>query len=171
MRGSVLFWFVLALWGCSSSDQSPSASSLWCGALCSAVQRCDYVPDLAACSSDCQSQRPTLANISVEGAGPLAACLANMNCSDLFDKERWSTAYEACWDRAKSEVTVTASVRAFCEGFTLSEFDCRYWYATDACERDFGMWNDSVRSRVASCAANPTCSEAEACTSATFDSL
>jgi len=94
-----------------------------------------------------------------------------MKCSDLFgDDEQWTLAYDACWAQAKSALEVTPSVRAFCETFTLAEFDCRYWYATDACERDFGMWTDRIRSGVAACAMNQTCSEAEACVASIFES-
>ncbi|HKO47310.1 MAG TPA: hypothetical protein VJV79_06285 [Polyangiaceae bacterium] len=92
-----------------------------------------------------------------------------MKCSDLFGELQWAAAYGACWDQAKSMLEVTPNVRVFCEAYTLAEFDCRYWYATDACERDFGMWNDSVRSRVATCSLKPACGEAEACVSAIFE--
>jgi len=170
MRRAAALWFVLASWGCNGSDESPGASSLWCGALCSAVHRCDGTQDVSSCDSRCQSERPRLADISVEGAGSLAGCLEDMKCSDLFgDDERWSAAYSTCWKQAKLVVEVTPSVRMFCQAYTLAEFDCRYWYATDACERDFAMWSDSVRSRVAACAANPACSEADACITAIFE--
>src|SRR6188768_29633 len=171
MRRAAVLWFLLASWGCNGGDESPSASRLWCDALCSAAHRCDGTVDAFSCSSRCETGQPRLANISVEGAGPLAACLRAMKCSDVFSEgEQWTAAYGACWDRAKSVVEVTPDVRVFCEAYTLAEFGCRYWYATDACERDFGMWSDSVRSRVATCAANPACSETEACVSAIFDS-
>jgi hypothetical protein len=93
-----------------------------------------------------------------------------MNCSDLFSDAQWPAAYKACWDRAKSVVEVTPNVRGFCKAYTLAQFDCRYWYATDACERDFGMWSDSVRSRVAACTLEQACSQAEACVNAIFES-
>jgi len=93
-----------------------------------------------------------------------------MNCADLRGgDERWDAAYGACWDQAKSAVEVTASVRAFCEIYTLAEFDCGYWYAMDACERDFGMWSEGLRNRVTACVTNRTCSVAESCLSALFE--
>src|SRR6187551_2728889 len=163
MRRAAVLWFLLASWGCNGGDESPSASSLWCDALCSAAHRCDGTVDAFSCSSRCQRERPQLADISVEGAGPLAACIEAMKCSDLFgDDEQWRAAYGACWDQAKSVPDVTPNVRVFCKAYTLAEFDCGYWYATDVCERDFGMWSDGLRSRVAACALNPACSEAEA---------
>jgi hypothetical protein len=170
MRRAAVLWFVLASWGCSGGDESPSASSLWCDAICSAANRCGGTGDVPSCVLRCQSDRPRLADISVEGAGPLSACIKAMKCSDLFGEEQWATAYSACWVQAKSVLEVTPSVRVFCEAYTLAQFDCRYWYATEACERDFGMWSDSVRSRVATCALNPACSEAEACITAIFES-
>jgi len=92
-----------------------------------------------------------------------------MECPTLFDEDgQWAAAYDACWQQAKTKLEVTPSVRAFCEAYTLAEFDCRYWYATDACERDFGMWSDSVQERVAACAMNPACDGADACITAIF---
>jgi len=169
MRRAALLGFVLASWACNGSDETRNAGAVWCDGLCSAVSRCHG--DAAACNSGCQRSRPRLNDISMEGAGPLAACLEVMKCSDLFGgEELWGAAYQACWAQAKSVVEVTPSVRTFCEAYTLAEFECRYWYATDACERDFGMWSENVRGRVAACAMNPVCDEAEACVRAIFES-
>jgi hypothetical protein len=171
MRRAAVLWFVLASWGCNGGDASPGAVNLWCDALCSGAHRCDGRVNESSCSSRCVSDRPQLAGISVEGAAPLAACIEAMSCSDLFgDDEQWAAAYGACWQQAKAVVEVTPNVRMFCEAYTLAQFDCGYWYAADACERDFGMWSDGVRSRVATCALNPACSEAETCITAIFES-
>ncbi|HET9933877.1 MAG TPA: hypothetical protein VFQ35_24400 [Polyangiaceae bacterium] len=92
-----------------------------------------------------------------------------MSCADLLSSpEQWNAAYDACWEQAKARVPVTKSVRTFCEAYTLAEFDCRYWYATEECERDFGMWSERIRNTVAACAMNPSCSEAEECVAAVF---
>ena len=170
MRREVL-WLVLLSLGCSASSETPSAASLWCDATCSAAHRCDGATEVNSCSSSCQSQRPQLADISVEGAQPLAACLEVMKCSDLLgNEEHWAAAYEGCWDHAKSTAEITPSVREFCKAYTLAVFDCRYWYSTEACERDFGMWSESVRDRVAACTTKPSCSLTQGCVSAIFES-
>lgn len=170
MRRLVLLWFAVSSWGCSADDDSFSASELWCHALCSAAHRCDGNRDVSSCSSDCVSQRSQLNDISVQGAAPLSDCLEAMNCKDLFDQgEQWKAAYDGCWQQAKSKTEVTPSVRAFCESYTLAEFNCGYWYATDACERDFSMWSESVRGRVTACTLKSECSEADTCISAIFE--
>jgi hypothetical protein len=92
-----------------------------------------------------------------------------MACSDLFGPvDAWHAAYDACWQGAKLTLHSTAHVRAFCASFALAEFDCGYFYAIDECEKDFGMWSDSVRDQVATCTMRPGCDDSDACISSTF---
>src|SRR6187402_27660 len=73
MRRAALLWFALASWGCSAPDVSPSASNLWCDALCSGAHRCDGRVNVSSCGARCETEQPRLADISVEGAGSLAS--------------------------------------------------------------------------------------------------
>lgn len=155
----------LVLGACGDS-QHESSAQIWCGAICTAVQRCGY-----QCEPTCVADRPKLNNISESGAAAQRSCLAQLSCMAVTDDAAWKTETDACWDQAKTTIAITAHVRDFCAGHALAWFSCGYNYPTEDCEHSYGMWTDAVINRVAACDAKLSCAELQTCQDAVFTNL
>lgn len=155
----------LAAFACDDPDESDSPAVVWCDAVCSSAKRCGYFNP--SCSSDCVAERPTLMEISLNGAKELAPCLERLSCSALASETQWSSEMEACWARARRGLSPTESVRKFCEDYTAEGFRCGYVLPIDECDSIYGMWSDAVLDRVLACR-QPSCETFDACVEGVF---
>jgi hypothetical protein len=153
---------------CGEADTPmPTAPERFCNGLCEAETRCGVSRDRASCEALCLESRPGLASLSPQGAEPFANCIRGLDCIDLFTDE----AFEACWDRAQTEVLPTQYVRSFCHEFASAFYECGYSLSTDECEGIYGMWAERVLDRVTPCLQEETCAGLEACSAGVFESL
>src|SRR6185369_15131599 len=94
--GRLLSILVVALAVAGCGGDNPTSASLWCDGVCAAVHRCGYADP--GCASNCVSQRPGLAQLSVSGAAAQKPCLAQLSCEAIGgDDAAWKSEVDGCW--------------------------------------------------------------------------
>lgn len=163
--GLILGAWLVAV-GCSKDAQPDGPGEAFCRGYCRLVARC--VAESGTCETQCVEQRPTLSELSVDGAERLGDCIAGFDCSLLYDDNAWKQASQSCWDTARKEVPPTEHLREFCAQYAETWFECGAWFSTADCEDAFGMWSDGMLNRVSACREQASCSDFEACVHAIF---